>query len=46
MGISIWQILILLIILPLFFLPTIIAISRNHPHKNNWGQSQIKFLSY
>ena len=34
MGISIWQlIIILLILLPLAFLPTIIALKKNHPHK-------------
>lgn len=32
-GISIWQILIILIILPLAFLPSIIAISKDHPYK-------------
>jgi hypothetical protein len=32
-GISIWQILILLIILPLAFLPSIIAIRKDHPYK-------------
>ena len=33
MGISIWQLIILLVLLPLAFLPTIIAVARNHPHK-------------
>ena len=33
MGISIWQSLIILILLPLVFLPTIIAIKKNHPYK-------------
>ena len=29
----IWQIIVLLVLIPLFFLPTIIAIKRNHPYK-------------
>lgn len=33
MNISIWQLLIVLVLLPLAFLPTIIAIKKNHPHK-------------
>lgn len=34
MGISIWQILILLVVLlPIFFLPTFIALKKNHPYK-------------
>ncbi|WP_321275861.1 SHOCT domain-containing protein [Thiomicrorhabdus indica] len=33
MGISIWQFIFLLILLPLAFLPTIIALKKNHPHK-------------
>lgn len=33
MGISIWQLLIVLVLLPLAFLPTIIALKKNHPHK-------------
>ncbi len=33
MGISLWQLLIVLIFLPLAFLPTIIAFKKNHPHK-------------
>ena len=35
-GISIWTIILLIFIillLPLFFLPTIIALKRNHPYK-------------
>ncbi|MEM9101954.1 MAG: superinfection immunity protein [Pseudomonadota bacterium] len=33
-GISIWQLLIFItIFLPLIFLPSIIAISKNHPHR-------------
>ena len=33
MGISLWQTLIILVLLPLLFLPTIIAIKKNHPYK-------------
>ena len=33
MGISIWQLVIILILIPLIFLPTIIAIKKNHPYK-------------
>lgn len=32
-GVSIWQLLILLVLIPLAFLPTIIAIRKNHPYK-------------
>ncbi len=32
-GISIWQLLIVLVLLPLAFLPTIIALIKNHPYK-------------
>lgn len=32
-GISIWQIMVIFVVLPLFLLPSIIAISRNHPYK-------------
>tara|TARA_Y200000002_G_C22092864_1_gene419340 strand:+ start:65 stop:370 length:306 start_codon:yes stop_codon:yes gene_type:complete len=33
MGVSFWQILILLVLLPLIFLPSIIAWNKNHPYK-------------
>ena len=33
MGVSIWQLIIVLILLPLAFLPTIIAIKKNHKYK-------------
>lgn len=33
MGISIWQSVIILILIPLIFLPTIIAINKNHHYK-------------
>lgn len=33
MSISIWQILMALIMLPIYFLPTIIAIHKNHKYK-------------
>jgi len=33
MGISIWQLVIVLVMLPLAFLPTIIAIKKNHKYK-------------
>lgn len=33
MGISLWLLLIVLVILVLFFLPTVIAIKKNHPYK-------------
>jgi hypothetical protein len=33
MGISIWQLLIVMALIPLAFLPTIIAVAKNHPHK-------------
>ncbi|MGR6874126.1 superinfection immunity protein [Pseudomonas sp. HK3] len=32
-GISIWQLIILLVLIPLAFLPTIIALKKNHPYK-------------
>lgn len=32
-GINISQIIILLVLLPVLFLPSIIAFSKNHPHK-------------
>lgn len=32
-GISLWQFLILILLACLFFLPTIIAVKRNHPYK-------------
>jgi hypothetical protein len=32
-GISIWSILLIMILIPFAFLPTIIAIIRNHPYK-------------
>lgn len=32
-GMSMWQILILLVLLPVLFLPSIIALSKNHPYK-------------
>lgn len=32
-GVSVWQLLIILILLPLAFLPTIISIRKNHPYK-------------
>jgi hypothetical protein len=33
MAVSVWQILIILVLLPLLFLPSIIALTRNHPYK-------------
>lgn len=32
-GVSIWQLLIILILIPVALLPTIIAVRRQHPHK-------------
>ena len=33
MGISVWQLIIIFVLIPLIFLPTIIAIKKNHPYK-------------
>ncbi|EKO3980241.1 MULTISPECIES: superinfection immunity protein [Vibrio] len=32
-GVSIWQLLILIVLIPLAFLPSIIALKKNHPYK-------------
>lgn len=32
-GVSVWQLLILLVLIPLAFLPTIIALKKSHPYK-------------
>lgn len=33
LGVSIWQLLILIVFIPLAFLPSIIALKKNHPYK-------------
>ena len=32
-GISLWQLIIVLVVIPLAFLPAIIALKKNHPYK-------------
>ncbi|ENO8571787.1 superinfection immunity protein [Vibrio parahaemolyticus] len=32
-GVSIWQLLILIVLIPLAFVPSIIALKKNHPYK-------------
>ena len=32
-GISLWQLIIVLVVIPIALLPTIVALKRNHPYK-------------